>query len=507
MKLDRAGKDKRNLFFGTLNKVVTVVLPFIVRTTIIHILGAEYLGLGSLFSSILQVLSLTELGVGSAIVYSMYKPIANDDNDTLCALLAFYKKIYFMIGIFIMAMGLIIIPVLPKLINGSYPDTLNIYYLYLIYLINTVSSYVLFAFKGSLLNAYQRVDISNNINSVVNILMYFFQIIILITTRNYYLYAVLLVIGSVVINFLVAYYTNKLFPQIICRGKISDKKKQDIKVKLKGLMLNKVCQVSRNAFDSIFVSMFLGLAETAIYNNYYSIMNAVTSFLAIVSQSILGGVGNSVETESIKKNYFDMIKINFIYMWISGVCTVCLLCLYQPFTQVFFGKDMVLSINAVILFCIYFYVLKMGDIRSVYVHANGLWWENKYRSIIEAISNLALNYFLGKYFGIYGIITATLISLFFINFLWGSGIIFKYYFIDISIKEYYGLHFLYAITTIIACWITYNICELINIAGIVGLFFRLVICMILPNIIFILFYRKTKEYKAAMPWLIKKITE
>ena len=124
MKLDRAGNAKRNLFFGTLNKVVTVVLPFIVRTTIIHILGAEYLGLGSLFSSILQVLSLTELGVGSAIVYSMYKPIANDDNDTLCALLAFYKKIYFMIGIFIMAMGLIIIPVLPKLINGSYPDTL-----------------------------------------------------------------------------------------------------------------------------------------------------------------------------------------------------------------------------------------------------------------------------------------------------------------------------------------------------------------------------------------------
>lgn len=505
MKIDRSGNAKRNLFFGTLNKIVTVILPFIVRTTIIHILGAEYLGLGSLFSSILQVLSLTELGVGSAIVYSMYKPIANDDNDTLCALLAFYKKIYFIIGIFIMAIGVIIIPFLPKLINGTYPDTMNIYYLYLIYLINTVSSYLLFAFKGSLLNAYQRVDISNNINSAVNILMYLFQIIILITTRNYYLYAALMVIASVAVNFLVAFYTTKLFPEIVCRGRISAYQRQDIKVKLKGLMLNKVCQVSRNAFDSIFVSMFLGLAETAIYNNYYSIMNAVTSFLAIVSQSILGGVGNSVETEDVKKNYFDMIKINFIYMWISGFCTVCLVCLYQPFTKLFFGKHMVLSINAVILFCIYFYVLKMGDIRSVYVHANGLWWENRYRSVIEAVSNLVLNYFLGKYFGIYGIIAATLLSLFFINFLWGSGIIFKYYFTEISIKEYYGLHFFYAVTTMLACWVTYHVCELISIAGVAGLFFRLIICMVLPNIIFMLFYRKTKEYKAAIPWIKKMI--
>lgn len=504
MKIDRSGNAKRNLFFGTLNKVVTVVLPFTVRTTIIHILGAEYLGLGSLFSSILQVLSLTELGVGSAIVYSMYKPIANDDSDTLCALLAFYKKIYFLIGIFIMTIGVIIIPFLPKLINGAYPDTLNIYYLYLIYLCNTVSSYLLFAFKGSLLNAYQRVDISNNINSAVNILMYLFQIIILITTQNYYLYAVLMVVASIAINFLVAYYTTKLFPEIVCRGRLSTEKRQDIKVKLKGLMLNKVCQVSRNAFDSIFVSMFLGLAETAIYNNYYSIMNAVTSFLAIVSQSILGGVGNSIETEDVKKNYFDMIKINFIYMWISGFCTVCLVCLYQPFTRIFFGKDMVLSINAVILFCIYFYVLKMGDIRSVYVHANGLWWENRYRSVIEAISNLVLNYLLGKYFGIYGIIAATLLSLFFINFLWGSGIIFKYYFTEISIKKYYGLHFFYAVTTIIACWVTYNVCELINIAGVAGVFYRWVICMVLPNFIFMMVYRRTKEYKAAIPWIIEK---
>lgn len=503
MKLDRSGNAKRNIIFGTLNKIITIVLPFITRTIIIHILGGEYLGLSSLFSSILQVLSLTELGFGSAMVYSMYKPIADNDNEAISSLLAFYKRVYFIIGILILSIGMIILPFLTYLINGTYPDNINVYYLYLIYLANTVSSYLLFAYKSSLLDAYQRVDIINNINSIVNIIMYVLQILVLFFLKNYYLYTFLLVLATITINILVALYTKILFPQIVCRGNISKKVKTDIIIKVKGLMLNKICQVSRNAFDSIFVSMFLGLMETATYNNYYYIMNAVTTFLTIISQAILGGVGNSIVTESVEKNYFDMTKINFIYMWISGFCTVCLFCLYQPFTILFFGKDMLLSVNAVILFCMYFYVLKMGDIRSVYVHANGLWWENRYRSIIEAISNLVLNLFLGKYFGIYGIIGATLISLFLFNFLWGSGIIFKYYFKGISIKEYYLLHLLYFIGTIFACGITYKICNLFNFTGVKTLVFRTFICIFVPNIIYFLLYRKMKEFKLAIPWIFK----
>ena len=188
----------------------------------------------------------------------------------------------------------------------------------------------------------------------------------------------------------------------------------EIKVKVTGLFITKVCHVTRNTFDSIFISAFLGLTLTAIYNNYYYIMHAVLAVFAIVSPSILSGVGNSIITDSQEKNYLDMKKFNFIYMWLAGCCTVCLLCLYQPFTKIAFGKDMMFPFPVVILFCVYFYVLKMGDIRAIYSDACGLWWENRWRNILEALANLVLNFIFGNLWGVYGIISATLISLFFI---------------------------------------------------------------------------------------------
>lgn len=153
MKLEKTKNARRNILFGILNKVITMFLPFVVRSVIIYALSAEYLGLNSLFSSILQVLNLTELGFSSAMVYSMYKPIAENDDETICALLNFYRKIYFIIGCIVLSLGLLLLPFLDKLINGDVPDNINIYILYLCYLVNTVLSYMMFAYRSSLLNA------------------------------------------------------------------------------------------------------------------------------------------------------------------------------------------------------------------------------------------------------------------------------------------------------------------------------------------------------------------
>lgn len=502
MKLERATNAKRNIIFGLLNKIVVIALPFATRTIIIRVLGEQYLGLGSLFTSILQVLSLAELGFDSAMVYSMYKPIAENDNDTLCALLAFYRKVYFIIGLIILLIGISILPILKVLIKGDYPSSVNLYLLYIIYLINTVASYLLFAYKGSLFNAHQRVDVLNNINTVINVGMYIVQIIILIFFKNYYFYAIVMVIATIGVNIATAIAARHYFPSIICYGMIGKEKKEEINGKIKGLMLNKVCHVSRNAFDSVFVSMFLGLTQTAIYGNYYYIMNAVTLVLSIVSSAILGGVGNSIVVETVEKNYRDMLKINFLYMWISGLCTVCLLCLYQPFNIFFFGTKLTFDIKIVILFCAYFYVLKMGDIRSVYVHANGLWWENRYRSLVESLLNIALNYILGRFFGVIGIVSATLISLFLVNFIWGSGIIFKYYFKTISVKEYYLVHIFYMFTTIVICGICYWVCSLIKLSIVPLMVVRLLIIMVLSNLLYFLVYRNTSQYKVAIPWIL-----
>lgn len=488
--MNRTENTIRNIIFGFINKVLIMVFPFFIRTIIIQKLGSEYLGLNSLFTSILQVLNLTELGFSSAIVFSMYKPLADKDTDTICALMNLYKKIYRIIGIIILIIGLLVMPFLTKLVNGSYPSDINIYILYFLYLFNTVMTYFLFAYKSSLLTADQRIDIISNVNSIVSIILYVVQIIILLALKNYYIYVISIGISNILNNIVISKIVDNRYSEYICKGTVSKEQKKDIKKRVYGLMIQKICTTTRNALDSIFLSAFLGLNIVAIYSNYYTIMSVVVGILGIITTSMIASIGNSVATSNVQKNYNDMNKFNFIYMWISGFCTVCLLCLIQPFMKVWMGENYMFPLSTVICFSIYFYLLKMGDIRAAYVEATGIWYESRHRALLETILNIILNYFLGKYFGVNGIIIATLISLFLINFIYGSTIIFKYYFKNISAFDYFKRHLYYLIVTMIACIVTYEICVLISIEGVVGLIIKGILCIIVSNIIFFMFYFK-----------------
>ena len=200
VKLSRTKNAVRNIYCGLFNKIITILFPFLIRTVLIKKIGIEYAGLNSLFSSILQVLNLTELGFASAVVYSMYKPIAEDDKDTICALLNFYKRVYFIIGLVILALGTAVMPFLQHLIKGNIPQDINIYVLYSIYLVNTSLSYLLFGYKNSLLNAHQRRDVISNILTITQGLMNICQLLILVTIKNYYLYVLMMPIFTVLNN-------------------------------------------------------------------------------------------------------------------------------------------------------------------------------------------------------------------------------------------------------------------------------------------------------------------
>lgn len=184
----RLKNSLRNVLGALINKATAIIFPFIIRTIILYYLGTEYAGLSSLFTSVLQILSLSELGIGSAIVFSMYKPIAEGNNAEINALLKLYRKFYCIIGMVILLVGITLIPLIPRLINGTYPHDINLYALYLIYLSNTVISYFLFAYKASILNAFQRSDIESNLTTLINTGMYILQIITLIIFKNYYIY-------------------------------------------------------------------------------------------------------------------------------------------------------------------------------------------------------------------------------------------------------------------------------------------------------------------------------
>ena len=504
MRLDKTKNAVRNMSFGLLNKITSIVLPFAVRTVFIRVLGEEYLGLSSLFSSVLMVLSMTELGFSSAIVYHMYKPIAEDDTATINALLHYYKTVYRIIGCIILGVGCLLIPILPYLIKGSAPSDINLTIIYLIYLGNTAASYFLFAYYSALISAFQRGDLISKANILVSFAMYVVQILCLLFVKNYYAYIAIMPAFTILNNLRIRTVARRVFPECRPEGNIGPELKADIRQKVGGLMISKVSGVSRNAFDSIFISMFLGLADTAMYNNYYYIMNAVTGVMIMFITSIRAGVGNSVALDSVETNYHNMKKMNFLYMWISGWFTICLLCLYQPFMKLWMGENLMFPMATVVLLCVYFYVLKIGDIRSIYVDTKGAWWENRYRATLEAAANIALNYFLGKYYGVNGIIVATLLSLFFINFLYGSQIIFRYYFGMDKIRDYYRSNIEYAVVTSLAAVITLGFCRSLPVEGLIGLFLKAAICTMIPNVIYWICYRKTNEYQMAAPWILEK---
>lgn len=277
----------RNMCAGFVNKIVSLLCPFVVRTVFIHTLGVEYLGVNSLFASVLSVLSLTELGFGSAIVFNMYKAIAEDDTDTINALLFFYRKVYRWVGTAILGIGLLLIPVLPHLTKGTYPSDINPLLVYLVFLFNSAIIYFLFAYLNSLLQAFQRTDVFTIVGMYMNIVMYALQIILLLTVKNYYAYLMIMPAFTILTNIRTAIIAKKMFPQYRPFGRLSAEIKADIKEKVSGLMIQKLCAVSRNAFDSIFISMFLGLTQIAIYNNYYFIMSSVTGFMSILTSAMI----------------------------------------------------------------------------------------------------------------------------------------------------------------------------------------------------------------------------
>lgn len=504
----RLVNTKRNIASGLLKQITTIVLPFIIRTIVLYILGAQYQGLSGLFTSILQVLSLSELGFSTAVSYVLYKPIADDDRDVVCAIVAFLKKAYTVVGIIIGIGGVIIMPILPKLIKGSVPGDINIYILFLIYLFNTVISYSLFAYKSVLLTSMQREDIVSNIYTATSLASKIIQIIVLLAFKNYYIFIIFTPISTIANNILLQVFAKRYFPHIVPKGKINNDTKRELIEQIKAIFINKIGDTARNSFDNIILSTFMGLTVVAIYDNYYYIFTALYGVALVIIHAMQASVGNSMAKESVHKNGADLNKFTFIFMWIIGWATICLCCLYQPFMMIWMkGQDELLLSNFdMVLFCVYFYAINMNDTRNLYLSGAGLYPKCKLYFVMEAFGNLALNIVLGKLFGVTGVIIATIITIFVFNFVTRTNVLFKFYFKSSALK-FYLAHSTYALVTAVICFITYILCGLVPFNGVIGLMIKAFICALVPNLLYFLIYNRTKRFKEAYVFCLKIIKE
>lgn len=488
----------RNIAFGSVNRVVTLVLPFVTRTIILYLLGASFLGIGTLFSSILSFLSLTELGLSSAIVYSMYKPIAQNDNGTVGALLNFYRKLYRMIGCIILALGTALLPFVPFLMKGDAPSGINVYILYYLYLINSVISYFFAGYRQSLLTAHQRSDITNNIMTVVNLGVQVGQILALYLTRNFYVYALVPICGTLATNLINSIITKRKYPEIVCVGKISEETKKEIMKKISGLFGTKLNSIVVHSSDTIVISAFLGLTITAQYGNYYYIMNAVAGFITVFFSSLIAGVGNKLVTDSPEAGFELFQNLSFINAWMVGFCCSCFLCLYEPFMKIWVGEDLQLGIVFVLLMVCYFFIYEIQRTILAFKDAAGLWHKDKLRPYISMIVNVVSNVVLIQFIGIYGIVLST-ITAFLISLPWANYVLFKHLFHKSAMKNLLNVA-KYFLVSVVAGGATYLACTIFG-DGIPALLGRFAMCCIIPNIIFALCFFRTKEFS----YMLKKI--
>ena len=511
----RIKNTKRNIVYGLLQFAVSQALPFIVRTILIYRFGAEYLGLNSLFTSILGVLSLMDFGLGNAIVYSMYKPIAAGDTEQICAHLAYYRRIYYFIGLAILATGLAVMPFLKDLIKDpSMPGDLNIYVCYLIFLIDTVISYLLYGYLTAVPTAFQRRDILSRVDMAVSFFSCVAKSIILLLSTNFYLYLLAMPAIVVIRNLITAFVVRKRFPDIKCRGTISLEQKNDLKRKVSGLLINRLTGTSRNTIDSLCISAFIGLSMTGMYSNYYFVMSSVLSCGTMICHSMLASVGNSIVVENIEKNYLDMRKFDFIFMNVVSWATVCMLCLYQPFIQIWVKEEMMLDMSVAIGFCMYFFIMESGAIQWLYHQGAGLWWECRYIMIGEAVANVVLNIALCKVLGVFGIVLATVITVSVTNFILCPRSLFKHYFKNGKLKEYCIDHISYLTTMVLTAGTSWGVCSYLLPMSMVGnsvgsnilvLGGRLMICTVLSIVLFWLIWHRSERYIKALHWVKKMV--
>ena len=393
-----------------------------------------------------------------------------------------------------MVAGLALMPFLDRLVSGSHPADVSLQVLYLIYLVDSAASYFLFSYKNLILNAYQRIDIISIISTVLHLLMYAWQILALAVFRAYYAYVVSIVVLTVVNNLVVARYVSQKFPQYTCRGILSKEEKKDIIKNSYGMLLFKICQVTRNSLDTVFISAYIGLTAAAIYNNYYQIFAGLVSIQTIIRESMKGGIGNKIALNSPEKNHEDMLLFMYLYAWLSGIFTACMLCLYQPFVRMWVGSKLMLDEPTMIMFCVYFYITSMGSIRFLYHQSAGLFWTKRYWTVAEAVINILGNYILVQLWGMFGIVCATIISLITIDFFYSSTIVYDHYFKNGKIGVYFKKHGLYLLITAAGCVPAYLLCRSISLGGILGLLVRLVVCVLVSNVIFYLGYRMLPEY-------------
>lgn len=496
MENSRLKNSALNFASGFLGRVLTILLNFAVRTIFIYCLNEAYLSVNGLYSNILTVLSLAELGFGSAMVYRMYAPMAVKDYQKTAALLQFYKKIYIIIGVVIFLLGLCVIPFMDYIIKDK-PDISGLTLYYILFLVNTSISYWFSSYKASVLYADQKEYIKTNVQNTMAILQSGLQIVLLLLFRKYLLYLLIQLAGNIFLNLYVAHLVDKRYPEIQTYqgASLSTEERVQIRKDTEALVLSRFGHVALNGTDNIIISAVVGVLWVGRLSNYTLICDSVTSVLCQITAAITGSLGNFFATEDKHAGYALFKKVEFLNFWLYGFSFIALVTLLDPFVQIWAGERFVLGLPISIAIAINFFVAGYMNTLWVFRSTIGLFKQGKFRPILVAILNIILSIFLGKLWGVFGVLFATFLSRAAIS-LWYDPLILHRYGFEVSCKPFFARYFrrVLLLTTILIVMLTIRYVVLSSATTVLRFAVMTMFTAIVPNAIFWLAYHRCEEY-------------
>ena len=483
-----------NTFASLGGYALNLIISFVCRIFFVHLLNSEYLGINGLFSNLLSLLSLAELGIGTAMVYALYKPVAEDNKEKITAYMKLYGIAYRVIGIFIAVVGICMIPFLNILISNPPHIKENITVLYLLYLFSTVSSYF-FSYRSSILFAYQKNYIVVSINYIFVVIQNVIQIITLFIYKNYIIYLLEQVIFTFLSNFTISYVAKREYPFINDKNPsmLSKKEIWDLIKNVKALTVTKISGIIVNNTDNIVITYFKGLVTTGVISNYTLLINAFSSLVNQVFVGLTGSVGNLNAVESEEHKYEVFKSLNLINFWIYAIVTIFIIVVSNDLIRFLFGSKFVTGIEIPIILALNFYMNGMQCVVGIYKSTMGLFRYGQYILLITAVLNLIGDFYFGSKMGVFGILLATALSRLLTNTFYEPYVIYKYGFrrrFNEYLKKYISYFLLLLTSTIICMALCYNF--KFNIF--INVVLKSLICLIVPNIIFVIKYYRSKEF-------------
>lgn len=485
-----------NLATGLLGRLLTIILNFAVRTIFIHCLDEAYLSVNGLYSNILTVLSLAELGFGSAMVYHMYEPMAKKNYQKVAELLYFYKKAYFAVGMAIVGIGVCIIPFMDVIIKDK-PDVPWLTLYYIIFLLNSGLSYCFAACKGTLFLADQKEYVQTNARNTIAIIQTALQVLLLLLFRAYLSYLLIQLAGTLCVNAYVAHLAEKRYPEIskYKNDRLNGDEKRQLLKDTGALFLTKVGHVALNGTDNIIISAVVGVLWVGRLSNYTLICDSVTSVLCQITAAITGSLGNFFATEDKHAGYALFKKVEFLNFWLYGFSFIALLILLDPFIRLWAGARFVLGLPVCFAIALNFFVAGYMNTLWVFRSTLGLFKQGKYRPLIVAGLNIVLSIALGKIWGVFGVLFATFLSRAAVN-LWYDPIVLHKYGFGVSAKPFFCEYAKRLLLVASLSILLLAVREFVFLTGvsILGFVIMMVITAIVPNAMFWIAYHKKNEY-------------